>query len=425
MRFNKFLISFIFLFAATISAQSTINLNLLVRFNSILNTSEYRMIGLPGNSGFKISELIDGQSGYDWLAFYDDGTGKLIPHTDGMDHEFAFETGRAFWLISKENLRIQNLTTPVSPKVDGAVRIPLHEGWNMITNPYDTSVSWDVIKSVNNINDRIYYFKDGRYSNNSLNLEPYLGYYFFNRFSKEYLDIPSSSSMIFKQNIVVNLDTVKIILKSGDEILSAYTLFISPENLDLNDYTQYAPPGNFAKSCIFSQGFFNSLPTNENIVALNKHVSVPVTVFNNTENIEYLITSSNKSLKVSLIDQFGFEVEKISYTGSATQYNLYVRSKESEGLSIVPANYNVSSAYPNPFNPKTNIRVALPEASDVILQVFSTTGELVKTVNNSYSAPGYYDIPLELSERSSGVYIYRLHNTTGDLFAAGKIILQK
>ncbi|GJQ64069.1 MAG: hypothetical protein SCALA702_31220 [Melioribacteraceae bacterium] len=425
MRFNKAFILITILSALTISGQSTINLNLLVRFNSILNSSEYRMIGLPGNSGFKISELIDGKSGYDWLAFYDDGTGKLIPHTDGIDHEFTFETGLAFWLISKENFRLQNLTAPVSEKTEGAARISLHSGWNMITNPYDTSISWDVVKSANNINDRIYYFKEGRYSNNSLRMEPYLGYYFFNRFDKEYLEIPASSGTIYKENGCTDIDTVKIVLKSGMEILSSYTLLLSEYDIENDVYTQFAPPGNFSKTDIFTQDYFHSLPTSENIITLDDQVTIPVTIKNKVNNIEFEIVSSNKSIDIKLTDHFGYEVDYIPSSETAFNYNLYIQKTDSDPASPIPGNYLVSSAYPNPFNPATKIRVALPEASEVTLEVFSSIGELVKVVNNSYSSPGYYDIPVVLSERSSGVYIYRIQNTTGELFATGKIMLQK
>lgn len=49
---------------------------------------------------------------------------------------------------------------------------------------------------------------------------------------------------------------------------------------------------------------------------------------------------------------------------------------ESESVSIV-SDYELSANYPNPFNPSTTIKFAMPEAGKVTLKVFSLTGQLV------------------------------------------------
>ena len=76
--------------------------------------------------------------------------------------------------------------------------------------------------------------------------------------------------------------------------------------------------------------------------------------------------------------------------------------------SIIPANYSLSQNSPNPFNPTTIIKFALPKASRVTLNVYSMTGELVKTLVNKEMANGWHEVTFEARDLASGVYIYRI-----------------
>jgi len=80
----------------------------------------------------------------------------------------------------------------------------------------------------------------------------------------------------------------------------------------------------------------------------------------------------------------------------------------------IPDRYELSQNYPNPFNPSTTIRFALPEASNVQLEIYNVMGQRVNTIikNEMYNA-GIYEVVWNGLDRNnlpvaSGMYIYRI-----------------
>ncbi len=75
----------------------------------------------------------------------------------------------------------------------------------------------------------------------------------------------------------------------------------------------------------------------------------------------------------------------------------------------LPASYELAQNYPNPFNPETNIKFAVPKAGLVSLKLFDITGKEVLTGVNEVLQPGYYNVQIDGSRLSSGVYFYKLN----------------
>jgi len=73
---------------------------------------------------------------------------------------------------------------------------------------------------------------------------------------------------------------------------------------------------------------------------------------------------------------------------------------------ILPEEYALSAAYPNPFNPATTLEYALPIQSKVECSIFDLSGNLVKEFSYDQN-PGTHSITWDGSNVSSGIYLIR------------------
>jgi len=89
----------------------------------------------------------------------------------------------------------------------------------------------------------------------------------------------------------------------------------------------------------------------------------------------------------------------------------------------LPVSYSLWQNYPNPFNPNTTIHFEIPEKSHVSLKLFNLLGQEVLTVIDEVRTAGKYDVRMDGSSLSSGVYFYRLQ--TNNYASTKKFLLIK
>jgi Leucine-rich repeat (LRR) protein len=74
----------------------------------------------------------------------------------------------------------------------------------------------------------------------------------------------------------------------------------------------------------------------------------------------------------------------------------------------IPAEYALDQNYPNPFNPSTTISFDLPANGIVRLSVYTILGQETAMLINNYLSAGRYSVQVDMSGKSSGVYLYHL-----------------
>ena len=99
----------------------------------------------------------------------------------------------------------------------------------------------------------------------------------------------------------------------------------------------------------------------------------------------------------------------------------------------IPLQTRLRANYPNPFNPETWIPFELAEDTNIKVEIYDTTGRIIRMLDLGYRPAGHYvdrataahwDGRNFAGERvASGVYLYRL--TTGDFAAVRKMVVMK
>ena len=103
-------------------------------------------------------------------------------------------------------------------------------------------------------------------------------------------------------------------------------------------------------------------------------------------------------------------------------------SGDTDDLNALPTAYALEQNYPNPFNPTTTIRIALPEAGNVTLEIYNMLGQKVRTLISGSMEAGYHQIQWDGANDvgqkvASGIYLYRIQ--AGEFRLIKRMILMK
>ena len=77
---------------------------------------------------------------------------------------------------------------------------------------------------------------------------------------------------------------------------------------------------------------------------------------------------------------------------------------------IVLNEFSLLPAYPNPFNPVTNISFVVDKFSEISLKIFDVNGKLVQVVNPKSYQSGVHNVQWNASSLSSGMYFIHMLN---------------
>ena len=138
-------------------------------------------------------------------------------------------------------------------------------------------------------------------------------------------------------------------------------------------------------------------------IALDSKFIGDMTISENTAHI--LLVGLNKDK----LDRENIEGTIFDYTGDILSISQEVaNSREmidnvtfSDGM---PSGYEISTAYPNPFNPSTSFEMRLYEASNLTVKVYNLTGQLVDVIAEGNFTADTYTFTWNAENLASGVY---------------------
>jgi len=91
----------------------------------------------------------------------------------------------------------------------------------------------------------------------------------------------------------------------------------------------------------------------------------------------------------------------------------YELSVEENAVSGLPAQWGIESVYPNPFNPAVNVMIAVPEISNVRVEIVNILGQRVSVLNSGKLNAGYHRITWNADNYPSGLYFLNVTSDTG------------
>lgn len=411
---------------------------------------DYRIIGLPGNGNLPLTNFLTGESRTDWKIYWDNGQpANYLEYYNGSS-VFQCTTGRAFWVLSKSKFRI-NVTVPSAPlDIGKSVNISLHSGWNLITNPFPAPIPWTIVQTLNLITDSIYMFDHGFKASSSF--DPFIGYYLFNSQNLISLRVPWAG--VFTPSITVETQEavnwkVNIVMTSGTTTDRSVWLGVLKDAANTLDRFKQRKP---RAVDLLPSIFFNRPSWDHDYPTFTSDFR---NVFADSCGWEFKVQTDRKTpvrldfkgissipvgLEIFLIDRSGSRYADIrkdsiyNFTGVLSVYNFEVVIGKHDLImnrlkSVVPQDFSLGNAFPNPFNPSTTVPLRIPYASEVTLSVYNLLGQGINIIYEGKLDAGQYWFiwdpqKVNRARLSSGVYIIQLKTSDG-FKAAKKVILMK
>ncbi len=90
------------------------------------------------------------------------------------------------------------------------------------------------------------------------------------------------------------------------------------------------------------------------------------------------------------------------------QFAIPTTPTANDDLAEVPEAIVLYPNFPNPFNPTTSIRYALPQAAEVRLAVYDVLGRQVAVLAEGMKPPGEHLVEVDAGRWASGLYFYTI-----------------
>lgn len=395
-----------------------------ITFGDTGSPEDYRLVALPGSSNTSLGNILEGNHEIHWQAYWDDGTDEdYLVKYDGSE-QFAFQPGNGFWVTHQDLFSYNDILPMVELDDQNQARIPLHEGWNIISNPLDIDVSWDEVSSANGDSLQPIWRFDGSFEEAAKFASARFGeaFYFLNDQELEELTIPYVPASVKEKEGDKQRELRLITVEKDYETSSSSIAFYRDKQKHRPDIV--APPGGFERASL-------RFTTPEE--PKNKRTNTFARIYreHQTEGQQFPVRLTAKpeqpvTIKAEGIENYSMERLVILDPKTGKTYDLlspqsvqYVPQERSTDLLLVmgdsrylneqqnnmlPEQVSIKPNYPNPFNPTTTLQFALPEQSEVRVQVYDMIGRKVSTLVNEVREAGIHTVTFDASRQASGMY---------------------
>jgi subtilisin family serine protease len=415
-------------------------------FGDPSQSTSYRLVALPGNRSTGVASLFSGAPDEDWQAYWDTGSDAdfFVPF-DGTD-TFTFEPGRGFWVLGSSELTVSDTAPAVALGADFTATIPLHAGWNIVSNPLDRDVDWAAVNAANGGSIQTLWTWDGSFAEAPVFASAASGeaYYFLNNQGLQelvlpYPNAPQSSTTTPAQKSGTAFEIVLSTLLD-ERRTSVVAAGLHPDaRAGLDAFDQFAPPARFEGASLrlsVPSGAADSLSKRQSLLAreyraagkpgytfaltLHAQPNVPVTV--RAEGL------GEGDAKVALLNPATGALSDLRVAPSTrivprsktTPLQLLVGSAEyveAKREAVLPAEVALLQNYPNPFSESTTIEFALPAQDNVRMTVYDVLGRRVAVLADGSHRAGSHRIQWQSGSGSqgalaSGLYLVRLETSS-------------
>ena len=139
--------------------------------------------------------------------------------------------------------------------------------------------------------------------------------------------------------------------------------------------------------------------------------------------LNFILTASSSSFVLGVIIVAPESDNLFTYEGNFDIIEIEAANSNDYISVIIPTETSLKAAYPNPFNPSTNIHFTLSRAESINLSIYNITGQHVETLVKGYQHAGDYELVWDASQFPSGMYLLYL-TTSSDIYSQ-KIMLIK
>ena len=404
-------------------------------FGPINESSSYRLVALPGNQSMRIEETVDGDVNEDWITFAADSLveGGLIPYNS--TGAFRLRPGNGLWFLSSAPWSLpEQFIATVPLGQSGTYRIPLHSGWNIISNPFDIDLAWKDVADWNNISQALWSWQGNYALTDTFYAAVNHGeaFYYYNEEERLFLDLPYpgfANPFFSKTNQSGVEDIVRLTAIRMDASLARVEAGFSTDASSGSDgFDYYAPPAVFSEIALHIKNehqTFKGLPLARDILPaelalrrykmeLHSSPGMPIQL-----SADMINTSGDEHvLLVNEHDGAAYNLSTISHVWitpekETTPLTLLVGQNalvEQEAQQIAPSLYTLKQNFPNPFNASTTIEFSLPEEQYVTLKVFDSSGRLVAVLVDKTLEAGLHRVSwtTQRNTLANGIYLYRL-----------------